>query len=71
MTKSELAAKMQENGAWLPGKTIKLDFGGDDGAIMLDGKPTAVSERRRRAPTPRSRSAGTTGRRWPTASSTG
>ena len=29
MTKSELAAKMQENQAWLPGKRVKLDFGGD------------------------------------------
>ena len=43
MTKAELAAKMQENGAWLPGKTVKLDFGGD-GAIMLDGKAESVSE---------------------------
>ena len=29
MTKSELVAKMQEAGAWLPGKTVKIDFGGD------------------------------------------
>ncbi len=29
MTKSELTAKMQENAAYLPGKTVKLDFGGD------------------------------------------
>ena len=43
MTKSELAAKMQENGAWLPGKTVKLDFG-DDGTIMLDGKTETVDE---------------------------
>ena len=43
MTKSELAAKMQENGAWLPGKTVKLDFG-DEGTIMLDGKAETVSE---------------------------
>jgi putative sterol carrier protein len=43
MTKSELAAKMNENQAWLPGKTVKLDFGGD-GAIMLDGKANAVTE---------------------------
>ena len=43
MTKAELAAKMQENGAWLPGKTVKLDFG-DDGTIMLDGKTDTVSE---------------------------
>jgi putative sterol carrier protein len=44
MTKSELAAKMQENGAWLPGKKIKIDFGGDDGALMLDGTANSVSE---------------------------
>ena len=43
MTKSELAARMQENGAWLPGKTVKLDFG-DQGTIMLDGKAETVSE---------------------------
>ena len=43
MTKTELAAKMQENKAWLPGKTVKLDFGGD-GTIMMDGKAEAVSE---------------------------
>ena len=43
MTKSELAAKMQENGAWLPGKTVKLDFG-DQGTIMLDGKAETVTE---------------------------
>ena len=44
MTKSELAAKMQENGAWLPGKKIKIDFGGDDGALMLDGSANSVTE---------------------------
>ena len=43
MTKSELAAKMQENQAWLPGKRVKLDFGGD-GTIMLDGAASQVSE---------------------------
>ena len=43
MTKSELAAKMNEAQAWLPGKTVKLDFGGD-GAIMLDGNANAVTE---------------------------
>ena len=43
MTKSELAAKMQENQAWLPGKRVKLDFGGE-GAIMLDGAAQKVSE---------------------------
>ena len=43
MTKSELAAKMQENQAWLPGKRVKLDFG-DNGVIMLDGAGESVSE---------------------------
>ena len=43
MTKQELAAKMQEAGAWLPGKRVKLDFGGD-GTIMLDGAANQVTE---------------------------
>ena len=43
MTKTELAAKMQEAGAVLPGKTVKLDFGGD-GTIMLDGVGNTVTE---------------------------
>ena len=44
MTKSELAAKMQDTQAWLPGKKIKIDFGGGDGALMLDGAAEQVSE---------------------------
>jgi putative sterol carrier protein len=43
MTKSELAAKMGENQAWLPGKRVKLDFG-SDGALMLDGQANQVTE---------------------------
>ena len=43
MTKTELAAKMQDAGAVLPGKTVKLDFG-DQGTIMLDGVGNTVSE---------------------------
>jgi putative sterol carrier protein len=43
MTKAELTAKMQDSGAWLPGKTVKLDFG-DDGVILLDGANSLVSE---------------------------
>jgi putative sterol carrier protein len=43
MTKAELAAKMQDSGAWLPGKTVKLDFGAD-GVILLDGANSLVSE---------------------------
>ena len=43
MTKTELAAKMQDAGAVLPGKTVKLDFG-DQGTIMLDGVGNRVTE---------------------------
>ena len=43
MTKQELAAKMQENSAWVPGKRVKIDFG-DQGTIMLDGAASQVSE---------------------------
>ena len=43
MTKAELTAKMQENSAWLPGKTVKLDFG-DEGTILMDGKANTVTE---------------------------
>jgi len=43
MTKQELVAKMQENQAWVPGKTVKLDFG-DEGLILLDGAANQVSE---------------------------
>jgi putative sterol carrier protein len=43
MTKQELVAKMQAGEAWLPGKTVKLDFG-DDGAVMLDGKAGEVRD---------------------------
>lgn len=43
MTKDELVAKMQDAGAWLPGKTVKLDFG-DEGVVLLDGANALVSE---------------------------
>ena len=43
MTKTELATKMNDVGAVLPGKTVKLDFG-DQGTIMLDGVGNKVSE---------------------------
>src|SRR5205085_6664216 len=32
MTKSELVAKMAEKQAWVPGKRVKIDFGGSEGA---------------------------------------
>ena len=44
MTKSELVAKMQDAGAWLPGKTVKIDFGGDEGVILMDGANSLVSD---------------------------
>ena len=28
MTKQELVQRMQENSAWVPGKRVKIDFGG-------------------------------------------
>ena len=43
MTKSELAAKMNEANAWLPGKRVKIDFG-PEGTIMLDGQANRASE---------------------------
>ena len=43
MTKQELATKMQEAGAVLPGKKVKIDFG-DEGMLMLDGVANTVSE---------------------------
>src|SRR3546814_1712684 len=44
MTKSDLVAKMGEHNAFVSGKRIKLDFGGGEGAIMLDGVANAVTE---------------------------
>ena len=43
MTKSEMAAALNEKSAWLPGKRVKLDFG-DAGVVMLDGAGGAVTE---------------------------
>ena len=43
MTKSEMAAALNERSAWLPGKRVKLDFG-DEGVVMLDGNANAVTE---------------------------
>jgi putative sterol carrier protein len=44
MTKEELVERMQSGQAWVPGKRVKIDFGGDQGAIMLDGVSQRVSE---------------------------
>ena len=43
MTKSEMAAKLGEANAFVPGKRVKLDFGGE-GVVMLDGVANAVPE---------------------------
>ena len=43
MTKQELVTKMQDGQAWIAGKRVKLDFGGE-GAVMLDGAAQSVSE---------------------------
>ncbi len=44
MTKQDLIDRMQEEQAWIPGKRVKIDFGGDQGAIMLDGAAQQVSD---------------------------
>ena len=44
MTKQELVQKMQDNQAWVPGKRVKIDFGGSEGMVMLDGAASQVSE---------------------------
>ncbi len=43
MTKQELVQKMQDNRAWVAGKTVKLDFGAQ-GTVMLDGAAEQVRE---------------------------
>ena len=43
MTKSEMAAALNEKQAWLPGKRVKIDFG-DEGVVMLDGAAGHASE---------------------------
>jgi putative sterol carrier protein len=44
MTKQELVEKMQQGQAWVPGKRVKIDFGGEQGSVMLDGAAGQVSE---------------------------
>ena len=44
MTKQELVERMQDGQAWIPGKRVKIDFGGEEGVIMLDGAAQQVSE---------------------------
>jgi putative sterol carrier protein len=43
MTKSEMAAKLNEAKAFVAGKRVKLDFG-SEGVVMLDGVAQAVTE---------------------------
>jgi putative sterol carrier protein len=43
MTKSEMAARLNDASAFIPGKRVKLDFG-EDGQVMLDGIAQAVTE---------------------------
>jgi len=44
MTKQDLVAKMQEGRAWIPGRRVKIDFGGSEGVVMLDGADEQVTE---------------------------
>ena len=44
MTKQDLVSRMQEGQAWIPGKRVKIDFGGEHGAILLDGTANQVSD---------------------------
>lgn len=43
MTKSEMATRLNDAQAFIPGKRVKLDFG-DAGTVMLDGNASAVTE---------------------------
>jgi len=43
MTKSEMATRLNDAQAFLPGKRVKIDFGGD-GIVMLDGVAQNVTE---------------------------
>ena len=44
MTKDDVIAKMQSGSAWIPGKRVKIDFGGAQGVVMLDGTAQQVSD---------------------------
>ncbi|HET7576612.1 MAG TPA: SCP2 sterol-binding domain-containing protein [Sphingomicrobium sp.] len=44
MTKQELVERMQQGQAWVSGKRVKIDFGEEQGAILLDGAAGQVSE---------------------------
>jgi putative sterol carrier protein len=44
MTKQELVQRMQAGQAWVPGRRVKIDFGADQGVVMLDGAAEQVTE---------------------------
>lgn len=44
MTKNELVAALGEKQAVIPGKRVKLAFGGAEGVILLDGVNNQVTE---------------------------
>jgi putative sterol carrier protein len=44
MNKTEMAAALNDRSAWLPGKKVKIDFGGSEGVVLLDGVGNRVSE---------------------------
>jgi putative sterol carrier protein len=44
MTKQELVERMQAGQAWVPGRRVKIDFGADQGVVMLDGAAEQVTE---------------------------
>ena len=43
MTKSEMATRLNDAQAFLPGKRVKIDFGAE-GVVMLDGVAQNVTE---------------------------
>jgi putative sterol carrier protein len=43
MTKTEMAQRLSQANAYVPGKRVKLDFG-DEGVVLLDGTGQAVTE---------------------------
>jgi putative sterol carrier protein len=43
MTKSEMATRLNDAQAFLPGKRVKIDFGAE-GVVMLDGVANNVTE---------------------------
>ena len=44
MTKQELVQRMQAGQAWVPGRRVKIEFGADQGVVMLDGAAEQVTE---------------------------